>query len=188
MNRLTSFTLFAVTTALLSLIWPQQAHAADMLAYNAGASAQLSISTASASPKMDIRRVKLERYLKNHNSDLSEHTNHIIDLADRYDLPWTLVPAIAGVESTFCQHIPAASYNCWGWNNGGTAFADYPEALETVSHALKTHYIDRGMDTPEAMSHVYAPPSTTWAGKVRHYMNEIEYQDIATVPTLQITL
>ena len=122
----------------------------------------------------DSRLVKLQAFLKKHNSPLASHAPLIIQLADSYQIDWSLIPAIAGVESTFCKRIPFRSFNCWGWQNGKTRFGDYPQALETVTRTLKTRYYDKGRSTPERIAPVYAPPSSTWAGKVRFLMEKIE--------------
>lgn len=122
----------------------------------------------------DIRVKKLEYFLERHNSSLSLYKDVIIKAADDYQLPWTLVTAIAGVESGFCRSIPMNSYNCWGWNNGKFFFQDYQDGIQTVSKNLRLKYFDRGLDTPEKMSYIYAPPSKSWATKVRHLMEQIE--------------
>lgn len=124
--------------------------------------------------KTDMRVYQLKNYLTTHNSPLAEYSDLLIDRADEHNIPWTLVASIAGVESTFCQSIRPNSSNCWGWNNGKHNFSDYKEGIETVSRNLKIYYYDRGMDTPEKIGKVYAPPSQTWAMKVRHFMNQIE--------------
>lgn len=122
----------------------------------------------------DIRIKKLESFLEKYNSPLSLYSNLIIETADEYHIPWTLLTAIAGVESGFCKIIPKNSYNCWGWNNGKFYFQDYHDGILTVSKNLRQKYFDRGLDTPEKMSFVYAPPSTSWAGKVHRLMEQIK--------------
>ena len=122
----------------------------------------------------DERIIKLQKILTRHNSPLLPHANLIVWTSDKYQIPWTMIVSIAGVESTFCKHIPSNSYNCWGWNNGKTKFKDYPEAIETVSKTLKASYFDRGLNTPERISRVYAPPSSTWGKNVRYFTNLLE--------------
>src|SRR3989338_5208606 len=73
----------------------------------------------------------------------------LIDISDKYDLPWNLIAAISGVESGFCRNIPKFSYNCWGWANGNRYFTGFEDALETVASGLKQIYFDRGLTTPE---------------------------------------
>ncbi|KKS98360.1 MAG: hypothetical protein UV73_C0002G0074 [Candidatus Gottesmanbacteria bacterium GW2011_GWA2_43_14] len=125
---------------------------------------------------VDDRVTRLEKTLTVYGSDLAPYSKFIIAVSDKNNLPWHLLAAISGVESGFCRKIPSVSYNCWGWANGRKYFTDYEDALETVASGIKSNYIDRGLTTPELMNRVYAPPSATWAWKVRYFMNLIEYQ------------
>ncbi|OGG16068.1 hypothetical protein A3D77_02015 [Candidatus Gottesmanbacteria bacterium RIFCSPHIGHO2_02_FULL_39_11] len=123
------------------------------------------------------RIIKIEtvrKYLKKHNSELAAYSEKLVKEAEKNEIPWHLVAAISGVESTFCKRIPYESYNCWGWNNGNTYFKDYEDAITIVSTTLGKKYFGRGLDTPEKIAPVYAPPSHTWAGKVRWFMAQIE--------------
>lgn len=144
-------------------------------------SAMENISDASASlqnkvsqAKKDNRAMIVKDYLTKHNSVLTPYAEYIVKIADEYEIPWNLVVAISGVESTFCKRIPFNSANCWGWNNGETYFKDYKEAIRIVSKTLKNNYFDRGLDTPEKIAPIYAPPSPSWGWKVRFFMNQIE--------------
>lgn len=142
------------------------------------ASAHLKVHEAantSIKKEKDTRVGQLQAYLASHYSPLTEMAEVFIQKADEYELPdWRLVPAISGVESTFGKHIPNNSYNAWGWANGAYAFTSWEDAIDIVTKALKQKYVDRGLDTPEKMSPVYAPPSKTWAGKVRFFMEKID--------------
>ena len=120
------------------------------------------------------RSLVLSNFLSRYNSVLFPYADTIIETADKYEIPWSLVVAIAGVESTFCKFIPSNSCNCWGWNNGKIAFQDYNEAIEIVSKTLKTNYLNKGYNTPEKIGRIYAPPTYSWGGKVRYFMEMIE--------------
>lgn len=149
-------------------------------------SAQVKITGTQSESKEDMRIKKLEHFLSSYNSPLTPHSELIVTLSDAYDIPWTLVPAISGVESGFCHHIPIGSSNCWGWNNGKSAFEDLSQAIYIVSKTIKYSYFDRGLDTPFKMSHVYAPPSSTWGGKVSFFMNKIENIKMDETPSIDL--
>lgn len=139
--------------------------------------------------KSDLRLKKLSGYLKSKKSPLADYSDFFIDKADEYGLPdWRLVPAITGVESSFGKAIPYNSYNAYGWNNGVYNFNNWPESIEVVTKTLKEKYINRGLDTPEKIMHVYAPPSTTWSGKVYFFMSEIEKFSVSEISELEITI
>jgi len=126
----------------------------------------------------DDRIQKLQSYLASFNSPLESQADHIIAEADRFSLDWKLVPAIAGLESTYGKRLHGGTYNAWGWGipspqARGIAFSDWKNGITTVSEGLKTNYIDRGAQTVEQIGRRYAS-SPTWAPRVRHIMAEID--------------
>jgi hypothetical protein len=167
--------------SILSLLVPKHVFAQEL----AGASA----SPLLASKIPDKRVEKLEAYLKYRNSPLADYAAVFVAQADKYNLDYRLVPAIAGVESTFGKQIPTGSYNAYGWNGGRYAFKSWEDSIVTVSYTLRTKYIDKwGADSIEEMSAIYAPPSTTWAGKVTYFMKQIEDGPKTQTKTLALTL
>lgn len=157
----------------------------------AGISGQLTIE--SVAKTEDIRVEKLHVYLTKHNSPLAEHAEYFVETADKYDLgeDWSMVAAIAGVESTFGKFTPKNSYNAWGWGiptgaRSGIGFDGWEDGIETVTAGLKTKYIDHGADTLPEMQRIYAPPSHTWAHNVRFFMDKIEETEVPTELALSI--
>lgn len=157
----------------------------------AGDSGQLAVET-SGKP-VDTRVEKLRFYLESHNSPLASHAEYFVMTADKYELGenWCLVPAIAGVESTFGKHIPKNSYNAWGWGiptgaRSGIGFDGWEDGIETVTAGLKTKYINKGADTLPEMQRIYAPPSKTWARNVQFFMDKIEGTEVPTELALSI--
>src|SRR3989344_4010187 len=143
------------------------------------ASAEVFVSEDSAQLKStktieDERVVILEKYLEEKNSPLASYAKDIIEVSDHYQLDWRLIPAIAGVESGFGKHIPSNSYNAYGWGNGKYSFNSWDESIEIVGKTLKERYIDRGAVNINRIAKIYAPPSNTWASKVKYFMNEID--------------
>ncbi len=135
----------------------------------------------------DSRVEVLKKFLEKYNSPLSIHSEFIVHVADAYRIPWYLLPAISGVESTFCQHIPQNSYNCWGWNNGATHFNDFEDAIYNVTKGLKSGYFDRNLIEPYSIGPVYAPPSKTWAGKVILFSKQIKsFVAVSPIPDFSL--
>lgn len=132
--------------------------------------------------KLDQRLPILRQFLKKHHSPLAELSGYIIQVSDAYHLPWTMIAAISGVESGFCQRIPFNSYNCWGWNNGDFRFIDYEDGVYTVAKSLKFNYFDKGLVNPYLINPVYAPPSTVWGSKVDYFMKAIENTTSDEIP------
>lgn len=170
-------TLLVTFILALMLVFATPVEAAEL----AGSSAAL-IKSNAYNP--DKRALKLKKFLLKVNSPLADYSQVFVDAADKYDVDWKLVPAISGVESTFGRFIPANSYNAYGWNNGNFAFKDWPQSIEVVNKTLRENYINKGATTVERIAPIYAPPSNTWAGKVRYFMTKIE----ATPLDLELTI
>jgi len=122
----------------------------------------------------DSRQLTLTLFLQKKNSPLEDEAEKIIAEADENNLDWRLLPAIAGVESSFGKRIPPNSYNAYGWANGQYRFKSWGNSIETVSQALKTNYADKGAKSINKIAGVYNPPSSfSWAGKVKYFINQI---------------
>lgn len=140
----------------------------------------------------DERVTRLKAYLEMHNSPLSGEAGHFVAEADRLRMDWKLVAAIAGVESTFGKHIPANSFNGWGWaiftgQSDGRHFNDWKDGITVVSEGLRYNYMDKGLITIEQMGKRYAA-SPTWSTKVRFFLDKIENFDPTGVEHLAVTI
>lgn len=126
----------------------------------------------------DARPLILKNFLELNNSPLAPYSELLVQTADKYNLDFRLIPAIAMVESTGGKVILTGSHNAWGFANGATKFASWEEAIEKVAKTLKEDYIDKGLVTPELMMPKYAPPSVVkggpWAKGVNFFFEELE--------------
>lgn len=125
----------------------------------------------------DARAANLKAFLRKYNSDLYNHAEKIIEVSDKYQFDYRLLPAIAMQESNLCRVIPDNSYNCWGWGIYGTTvtrFDSYDDAIEIVAKGIKKNYIDQGLVTASAIMKKYTPPSQgSWQHGVNLFMKEI---------------
>jgi hypothetical protein len=166
MNKLI---LVAAFLYAISLLMPNDV-LADYLVV--GSSAELK---SNQEKNISDNRVKvLKAFLESYNSPLSIYSKNFIDSADKYDLDWRLVPAISGVESTFGKHIPANSYNAYGWASGNYIFKSWEESIDIVSQSLRKDYLNRGATSITKIARWYCPPSTSWSWKVQYFMNKLE--------------
>ncbi len=138
----------------------------------AGGSAYLKPQGNTAS--VDYRIDNLRAFLDKYNSPLTDYADEFVSYADTYGLDYRFVPAITGVESTFGKRIPKNSYNAYGWANGDYRFSSWGGSIEHVSMTLRTKYIDSGASSVAKIARRYAPPSSTWAGKVNFFMTKID--------------
>lgn len=125
--------------------------------------------------ELDPRALVLRDYFAKYNSPLENHSQDFIDAADEYDMDWKLVPAIAGVESTFGKFTPGG-FNGWGWGVYGTQalyFNSWRDGIFTVSKGLRENYINKGLTDPYSMNRVYAT-SSSWGYKVTYFMNDLD--------------
>lgn len=142
--------------------------------FEAGSAADLALNRS----QPDERVEQLRNFLASHDSPLTDAAGHFVAEADRLNLDWKLVAAIAGVESTFGRHIPTNSYNAWGWGvftgtTDGIHFKDWKDGITQVSEGLRYNYIDRGAETVEQIGRIYAA-SPTWSQKVRFFLGKID--------------
>lgn len=138
--------------------------------YMAGSSATLIKEEESS----DYRIYALRYFLAKNKSPLEPYAEYFIEVADKNNLDWRFIPAITGVESTYGKHIPLNSFNAYGWANGNYKFTSWENSLDIVSNTLKKSYIDRGAVTINQIAKIYAPPSSTWASKVKYIMRQID--------------
>ncbi len=127
-----------------------------------------------SSQKLDPRAVILRDYFVKYNSPLQYHAQDFVDASDEYGVDWKLVPAIAGVESTFGENTPGG-YNGWGWGvygNQAIYFSSWHDAIFTVTKGIKENYISKGMTDPYSMNYSYAA-SPYWGGHVDYFIQDI---------------
>jgi len=132
----------------------------------------------------DARPQIVANFLKRHDSPLTPHEefgHKIVGIADKYNIDFRLLPAIAMQESNLCKKIPAGSYNCLGFGiheRGTLAFESYEANFDRAARELKKNYIDQGRSTPEQIMKKYTPSSNgSWAESVNQWMAEMRYDD-----------
>lgn len=176
----TKRTIIVVLFALLFILSPKSVFAQSK---TAGMSA-MAINPITV-VKVDNRAKALKAYLDQTNSPLADHAQTFVDQADKYDIDWKLVAAIAGLESGYGEHIPYQSYNAWGWGVYGTNvinFTSWDDGIETLSKGIRERYMDqRGAKNVYEIGRTYAS-SPTWAVRVESIMNRIDtfYTDFET--------
>ncbi|MEK7106496.1 MAG: hypothetical protein AAB895_04050 [Patescibacteria group bacterium] len=150
------------------------------------------LATTEGSRANDDRVKTLKAYLEENNSPLASSAQVFVDSADEYNIDWKLVAAISGVESTFGQAIPPASYNAWGWGVYGDNviyFSSWDDGIKTISQGIRERYMnERGATNVYEIGSTYAT-STTWAQRVEMYMQRIDdYTALNTSDGLSISL
>jgi len=166
------YVIFAFLFASLSLL-PGPVFAVD----EAGAAAELNHPIKAVLP--DERVTRLRAFLQSHDSPLADQASTFVAEADRNNLDWKLVAAIAGVESTFGREIPPGSYNGWGWGiptgaQSGVGFGNWEQGIATVSEGLSKNYFGRGAKTIYDVGWIYAANGNSWGSHVVYFLNKIQ--------------
>lgn len=121
----------------------------------------------------DPRAEKVYKFLKKYDSPLAQYAELIVSEADKNGIPYTLVPAIAGKESTFGRQIKPGSHNAWGvmtWDKVGNrsvrVFNSWQEGIAFEAKLLGDNYIT---DMVGGIQTRYCPSyecSNTWTNDV----------------------
>jgi len=130
------------------------------------------------------RIAKVREYFASYDMPAANHAEAFVTYADTYDIDWTLVPAIAFLESTgFKNSCTTASYSGLGWGSCKINFSSYDESIRIVSmnlggHNPNTEHYYEGK-TPKEILHSYNPKyvqgiSTNYHGNALAIMDEIK--------------
>ena len=131
------------------------------------------IITTEIRAKKDDRAERLAKFLRSQNSPMADDARSLVKTADKYDLDWKLLPAIAGVESTYGIFVPTGSYNPFGWNNGSFYFENWAVSSDYVAKQIKVRWGYMGTATPWKIGPSYAA-NPNWASRVSFNMSFID--------------
>lgn len=125
----------------------------------------------------DSKGALVNKFLSENNSPMTQSSNTFIKAAEKYNLDWRLLPAIAFTESTLGKKIPFGTFNAFGWGTvdnttRGTDFESWDEAIFTVAKGLREDYYNQGLTTLESINARYAGDEN-WHLKVKHAMSDI---------------
>jgi hypothetical protein len=127
----------------------------------------------------DMRPLAMRAVFEKYNSPMVGFESELIQIAEKYDLDWTLMAAIAGTESSFGKRMPANCINPYGWGiYGGNklCFKSFPEAAEAVAKGLSTRYNTSSL---ESIGRTYNKVSTEgWINHTRSFMSKIKNASI----------
>ena len=132
----------------------------------------------------DARPQIVANFLERHDSPITPYNEYgakIVEIADRYNVDFRLLPALAMQESNLCKKIPEGSFNCLGFGiheRGTLGFESYEANFERAAREIKKNYIDIGLTTPAEIMSKYTPSSNgSWAESVNQWMAEMRYDD-----------
>ena len=128
----------------------------------------------------DSRATLLREYLTSKRSPLADATNDFLQTSDKYGLDWTIIPAIAGVESGFEKAGNTSDYNPFGYMCKGRPcrFESFAEAIETIGKSIGTSrayqkYRNTGSILELAKVYNYVSPED-WTSKIIKFQQQIK--------------
>lgn len=162
--------LLAFFLICIALISPPKTLSAETLVVSSSAQ----VYSQEEKDEFNTRVSRLQKFLKSYNSPLEHYAINFVKASETYNLDYRLLVAISGVESTFGKRIPYNSYNAFGWANGKYKFNSWEESIELVSKTLREKYYNKGLTNISEIARRWAPPSKTWATKVKYFMEKID--------------
>ncbi len=104
----------------------------------------------------------------------------LVEIADKHQLDFRLLPAILMQESNLCKNIPAESYNCLGFgiHSGGVLkFKSYEANFERAARELRSNYVEEGRLTVSMIAKKYTASVEQWTNAINQFMSEMKYND-----------
>lgn len=192
MRRMLLFTGFFFTTPLiiifsaLFLLFLSYQQRSSMLGFSFFGSTQKAIAYAALPAtsnvvsdtigEKDSRVERVQSFLTWHHSPLAQYADIIVLNADKHNIDFRLVPAIAMQESGGCNKVITNTNNCWGYGiykGHVTTFPSIADGIDTVSLYLE-HKKNQGFDTIEELGKIYNPQNVNdWTGHVQAFYSEI---------------
>lgn len=129
---LTSVSVNSLTASVTQYLSTQQ---------NDQSSVTVSAEEQAIQQERELKAAKIDTYFRTkHLPILVGHGMTFVVEAEKQDIPYNLLPAIAMAESTGCVHIIPGTNNCYGWDNGKTKFASIDAGIAIISQHLGGNY------------------------------------------------
>jgi hypothetical protein len=131
----------------------------------------------------DVRAEKIDQYFKSYNMPLAGYGQKMVEVADKNDIDWRLIPALAVIESTggkfACKSV---TFSAFGWGSCKIGFKSYDQAIEVLGTNLggnnpntEKHYANK--DTKGILAK-YNSVIPNYTAKVMKVMDAIEKTEV----------
>ena len=129
----------------------------------------------------DARAVLLDQFFEVYKCPMQNLGKVFVEEADKNDIPFWVVPAIAFQESTCGKRTPEIngyeSYNAWGWavyGNNVKTFSDWEHGIQVVSEYMSDRFFSQGVTDPCEIMRTYTPPSSgSWCEGIKFFRDRI---------------
>jgi hypothetical protein len=130
----------------------------------------------------DSRAQRINEVMREYNCPMEGLGEIFVAEADKNDIPWWFVAAIAFQESSCGKNMPSLdgqnSFNSWGWGVYGDnihVFDNWVRGIETVSAYLSEMFFSKGITEPCDIMKTYTPPSQgSWCEGVNYFGSQFK--------------
>lgn len=129
----------------------------------------------------DARDERIDEVFEKYKCPIQGYGETFVKEADKNNIPYWLVAAIAFQESSCGKNTPVVkgeeTYNLYGWGVWGPhvfKFESMEEGIATVSEYMSSKFISKGVTEPCEIMKTYTPPSKgSWCEGVKFFRDEI---------------
>ncbi len=129
----------------------------------------------------DGRGERIDMIFTKYKCPITGHGQKFVEAADKHQIPYWLVAAVAFQESSCGKMTPKVqgneTFNLYGWGVWGKnvhKFDSIDQGIETVSKYMSTKFISKGITEPCDIMKVYTPPSKgSWCEGIKFFRDEI---------------
>lgn len=119
----------------------------------------------------DTRALQIDNYFKAHKMPLDGYGKQMVEVADKYNLDWRLLPAISVRESSGGLHM--CKNNPFGWGSCKITFNSLNEAIETVGYKLANLQVYKDKTTWKKLYYYNGTVIASYPDEVVAIMNKI---------------
>jgi hypothetical protein len=127
-------------------------------------------NTETTTSSVDPRAEKIDAYFAQWDLPLAGYGAEMVAVSDKYDIDWTILPALAMLETTggknLCDNVRKGirNHNAFGYGGCSIYFATFEDAFESVAKTISgngknTSHLYSGKSIEEILE-VYNPPGT----------------------------
>ncbi|KXK08100.1 MAG: hypothetical protein UZ21_OP11001000698 [Microgenomates bacterium OLB22] len=136
-------------------------------------SAELQIEYEDAIETQAYQLRAIQNILTRYDSPMLPEAKAFMQASIVYNLHPYFIPSISGLESQFGKRMIQGTYNPFGWGGGRIVFDSWTDGIMTVGAGLRYRYATNNSVTIQSIARIYAPPSYTWADKVKFFYEAV---------------
>ena len=130
----------------------------------------------------NARAIIINKVYNKYNCPMSDLGEKFVKEADKNNIPFWIIPAIAFQESSCGKQTPTVdgqeSYNAYGWGVWGdnvVQFDNWEHGIEVLSEYINERFYAQGVTDPCEIMKIYTPPSNgSWCNGIDFFRAEMD--------------